>query len=133
MSYLRSKGLRFTRERQELLKEIMAIHEHFEVDDVLLRLRRRHVGVSQTTIYRTLHLLIDSGLVHKTPCDTMKARYEHVLGHGHHDHMVCVRCGKVIEFSDRRIESAQRGAARRNEFAVLGHRLVISGICRGCR
>lgn len=132
-SYLNSKGMRFTGERRQIMEEVMRLHEHFEVEDILLRLRRRGAAVSQTTIYRTLPLLVDSGLVRKTPCDRMKARYEHVLGHDHHDHMVCIRCGEVTEFADKSIERAQREAAKNKKFAMLGHRLVISGICHKCR
>ncbi len=131
--YLKSKGLRLTREREEILKEIMKIHGHFEVEDIYLRLRRKKVKVSQTSIYRTLPLLVESGIVQKTPCDRMKARYEHVLGHRHHDHMVCIKCGRIIEFSNERIERLQEEAGKKYRFEILGHRLVLSGLCEECR
>jgi len=131
--YLASKGLRFTREREEILQEVMKIHSHFEVEDLFARLRKKKAGISRASIYRTLPLLLDSGIVRKTPCEAMRARYEHILGHEHHDHMVCLRCGRVIEFKDDDIERLQEKAAKAHGFHVLGHRLVISGLCSRCR
>jgi Fur family ferric uptake transcriptional regulator len=131
--FLRTKGLRFTRERREILSEVMKIHNHFEVDDIFLGLRKRSIKVSHASIYRTLPLLVESGIVLKTPCDKMSARYEHIVGHKHHDHFVCVKCGKIIEFNDTRIEKLQEENARKHHFKMSGHRLVIRGLCEKCR
>ncbi len=131
--FLRTKGLRFTRERRNILSEIMKTHSHFEVEDIYMRLRKKNIKVSQASIYRTLPLLVESGIVLKTPCDKMTARYEHVIGHKHHDHMVCMKCGKVIEFRDQNIEKLQEKDAKKHRFEMLGHRLVISGLCERCR
>ncbi len=132
-SYLTSKGLRFTRERKEILAEVMRIHGHFEVEDIFSRLRKKKVDISRASIYRSLPLFLDSGIVRKTPCDVMSARYEHVLGHEHHDHMICVKCGRVIEFKKDGIEKLQEEAVREHGFKMLGHRLIISGLCKDCR
>ena len=132
-SYLGSRGLRLTRERREILGEIMKIHGHFEVEDIYMRLRKKNIKVSQTSIYRTLPLLVESGIVRKTPCDRMKARYEHVLGHRHHDHMVCLKCGRILEFNNERIEQLQKEVGKKYSFEILGHRLVLSGVCEKCR
>jgi len=131
--FLKSKGLRFTRERRDILGEVMKIHDHFEVDDIFLRLRKRSIKISHASIYRTLPLLVESGIVLKTPCDKMNARYEHVVGHKHHDHFVCVNCGRIIEFNDTKIEKLQEENAKKFRFKMLGHRLVISGLCEKCR
>lgn len=130
--YLNSKGLRFTRERREILDEVMRTHSHFEVEDIFAGLRKKNANISRASIYRTLPLLLDSGIVHKTLCEVMRARYEHVLGHEHHDHMVCVKCGKVIEFKKDGIEKLQEEAAKEHRFKMIGHRLVISGLCKDC-
>jgi Fur family ferric uptake transcriptional regulator len=131
--FLRERGLRFTRERKAVLREVMAVHGHFEAYDIAARLRKKGKRVSQTSVYRTLPLLIESGIVRKTPCEDMKARFEHVFGHTHHDHLVCLRCGKVIEFRNDGIEKLQKDVARRKKFAMVGHRLIISGYCSRCR
>jgi len=132
MEYLGLKGLRFTKERREILKAVMGMHNHFEVEDIFLKLRNKGIKVSQTSIYRTLPLLVESGIVLKNTCDKMHARYEHVLGHEHHDHMVCIKCGKIIEFQDEEIEKLQVRAGRKNNFKIIGHRLVIRGFCDKC-
>jgi Fur family ferric uptake transcriptional regulator len=131
--YLSSKGLRLTGERKEILDEIMRTHTHFEVEDIFSSLRKKDSSVSRASIYRMLPLLLDSGIIRKTPCEVMKARYEHVLGHEHHDHMVCIKCGKTIEFKKERIEKLQQEAAREHHFRMLGHRLIISGLCKDCK
>ena len=132
-SYLISKSLRFTPERRKILKEVMGIHGHFEVEDIFTRLRRKKANISRASIYRTMPLLLDSGIVRKTPCELMAARYEHILGHEHHDHMVCISCGRIIEFKKDKIEKLQEDAAKEHAFKILGHRLIISGLCKGCR
>ena len=130
--YLSSRGLKLTRERKEILKAIMETHSHFEVDDIFIKLRRKKLKISQTSIYRTLPLLVESGIVLKNTCDRMTARYEHVLGHDHHDHMVCVKCGKIIEFQEDNIEELQVKVSKKHKFKILGHRLVIRGLCEKC-
>jgi len=131
--YLSSKGLRLTGERKEILDEVMHTHSHFEVEDIFYKLRRKDANVSRASIYRMLPLLLESGIIRKTHCDVMKARYEHVLGHEHHDHMVCVKCGKTIEFKKEEIEKLQQEAAKEHHFKMLGHRLIISGLCKNCK
>lgn len=131
--YLTSNGLRFTRERKEILDEVMKVHNHFEVEDIYAGLRRKKTDISRASIYRVMPLLINSGIVRKTPCEEMKARYEHILGHEHHDHMVCVKCGKTIEFKKEGIEKLQQEAVKEHHFRMLGHRLIISGLCGDCK
>ena len=131
-SFLRRKGLRFTPERLSILKEVMASNGHFEADDIFVRLRRKKNRASQTSVFRTLPLLVEAGIVRKTPCDQMEARYEPVFGMDHHDHLICIRCGRIIEFSDEEIERLQEKVAREHQFTLLGHRLVLSGYCDQC-
>ena len=131
--FLKKKGLRNTPERFAILREVQASEGHFEVDDIFVRLRGNKPRVSQTTVFRTLNLLVEAGMVNKTLCDRMEARYEAVFGMDHHDHLVCLRCGRVIEFKDEAIETFQEKVARKYNFALVGHRLVLSGYCQACR
>lgn len=132
-AYLKSKGLRFTAERRTILREIMALHDHFEPEVFVFALRGKGLNVSRASVYRTLPLLVEAGIVHKTSFDVLGARYEHIFGHEHHDHMVCVRCGEIIEFTNDEIESLQKEVAEKYEFEMVGHRLVIRGLCGKCR
>lgn len=131
--FLKTKGLRNTPERLAILREVMASGGHFEAEDIFLRLRANKPKVSQTSIFRTLNLLVEAGMVHKTLCDRMGARYEAVFGIDHHDHLVCIRCGRVIEFKEDAIEKLQEKVARKHHFRLVGHRLVLSGYCERCR
>lgn len=131
--YLKKNGLRFTPEREVILKEVFSIHNHFEADDLLVIFRRRGDRVSRASIFRTLKLLVESGLLSRIIIGDNRAYYEHVFGHDHHDHMVCLECGKIIEFSNLNIESIQDTVCKDYDFHPTDHILKISGYCRGCR
>lgn len=112
----------------------MRIDRHFEIEELIERLRQCQAAVSRASIYRTLSLLISSGLVDKTSFDAAGPCYEIVRGHhDHHDHMVCVKCGKLIEFKQAEIERLQEEVAEEHGFNMRGHRLTIYGVCRNCR
>lgn len=130
--YLENHGLRFTQERRLILSEINSLSDHFEVEDLVLQLRSSGRQVSTASVYRTIPLLIDAGIIIKNPCDQMQARLEPVFGHEHHDHLVCIKCKKIIEFRDDEIEKRQETVAKTHGFSMEGHRLVISGYCPEC-
>jgi Fur family ferric uptake transcriptional regulator len=131
--FLKNRKMRCTDERVAILREAVSMGSHFEADDIFVRLRRKKTGASHASVYRTIPLLVEAGIIRKTPCDHMDGRYESVFGEDHHDHLVCVRCGKVIEFRDDAIEKLQKKVARKYKFKMLGHRHVLSGICEKCR
>ena len=97
-SYISKKGLRNTPEREEIIKEIFASHDHFDVDELYLRLRRKGSRVSKASIYRNLPLIMESCLISEVWHEDGHMHYEHIYGHGHHCHLRCIQCGKVIEF-----------------------------------
>ncbi len=130
--FLANQGMRYTKERRLILEEVMSRHDHFAPEDILVSLRAKGEKVSNASVYRTLPLLIDCGIVAKNALGSMEAGLEHVLGHKHHDHLVCVDCGKIIEFTNDEIENLQEQVAREHGFIVNGHRLVISGRCSDC-
>jgi len=131
--FLASRGLRLTRDRQTILAQVFATHDHFSMDDLFVALRLRGKRLSKTTLYRNLPLLVESGLIRRVPRDTENGRFEHVLGHPHHDHLICLTCGREIEFSSDQIERAQDDICRRFAFEPVRHRLGIWGYCRSCR
>jgi Fur family ferric uptake transcriptional regulator len=128
---LKKKGLRCTPERLAILRQVIAVKGHFEAEDIFIRLRRKKI--SRASVYRTLSLLVEAGIVRKTPCDFMEARYEPVFGLQHHDHLVCLQCGQIIEFRDHAIETRIEQTARNHRFRLKGHRLILSGYCDKCR
>lgn len=131
-NYLEENGMRYTQERRLILNEIASLSDHFEVEDLVSHLRSNGKKVSTASVYRTIPLLIDAGIIIKNPCDQMQARLEPVLGFEHHDHLICIKCKKMVEFRDDGIEKLQKTVAEKYGFIMEGHRLVISGYCPGC-
>ncbi len=131
--YLQSRGMRITRERRAIVDEIYSRHEHFDADELLARLQQSQseIPVSRPTVYRTLEVLVEAGLLKKMTL-AGRAVYEHDYGYPQHDHMYCERCGKLIEFSHNQIKELCQAAAREHQFRVTGHRLIVSGICAAC-
>jgi Fur family ferric uptake transcriptional regulator len=132
--YLLDRGLKTTRERQLIAREVLVISEHFDPEVLQDRLRRKGTRVSRATIYRTLEHLINSGLVRKTSLDFehKAAFYENTLVRRHHEHMICVGCGAVIEFTSDQIESLQDEICEKHRFKPVRHTHQILGYCRKC-
>lgn len=131
--FLKNKGLKLTKEREAIIGEIYSLHGHFDPDELLVRLRKKGSRVSKASIYRTIPLLIESGLIEEVIKVDKHAHYEHTYGHGHHDHMICMKCGKVIEFHSNSLEALQEKVCRDNGFSGKSHTLEIKGYCRKCR
>lgn len=130
--YLRGHRLRMTRERRSILDEMLEVRGHFDADQLMMLFRRKGRPVSRATLYRTLARLVDAGLVHKIEMATGQARYEPMFGRHHHDHMVCVECGRIIEFESRDIERLQDEICQRKKFTMTGHTHQIRGTCESC-
>ena len=130
--FLKNKGRKFTPQRQEILKAIFSFHKHFDVDGLFEILRKKGENISRATIYRAIPLLIKSGLIKEALRGEAKITYEHIFGHEHHDHLVCVGCGKIIEFKNDKIEKLQKAVCRKYNFHSLEHRLGIKGYCKKC-
>jgi Fur family ferric uptake transcriptional regulator len=131
--FLKRRGLKTTRERTALFDEIFSTHRHFDAEDLVLRMRERGAKISRATVYRTLELLHDCGLVGRVRLNEEKYRYERLRKGEHHDHLVCTMCGKVIEFVDRAIERRQETVCRAHDFAATSHSHQIRGLCASCR
>src|ERR1700693_4933432 len=131
--YLGGRALKRTAERQALFDEIFARHEHVEADELLVRLRAKHKKLSRATIYRTLELMVDSGIVGRLRIGEAGYRYERLRAGDHHDHLICDHCGRVLEFFEPKIEALQDEVALRYGFVLLSHTHQMRGICRGCR
>jgi Fur family ferric uptake transcriptional regulator len=130
--YVQSKGLKFTPERQAILNHVFECHGHFEAEELLIDMRKSNKRVSKATIYRTLSLLVNSGLLREVIFGEKHAHYEHVYGHEHHEHLVCIGCGKIIEFTDERIEKFQEEICIANKFKAESHKFQIMGYCVDC-
>lgn len=130
--FLNRKGLKFTRERQKILREVFAFHRHFAPAELLEKMRSKKIKVSKASIYRALPLLVESGLIEQVDKNDKHAHYEHTFGHGHHDHLICLKCGSVIEVFSPKLEAIQEEICRENCFSGMTHTLEIKGHCRTC-
>lgn len=132
--YIKQKKLKFTTERKNILKEIFFIHSHFEADALYLSLRQRNDRkISRATVYRTLPLLEESGLIRKVVFIDKHTHYENVYSHKHHEHLICIKCGKVIEFYRKSLEDTLEDVAKEKEFQAVAHKLEITGYCKNCQ
>jgi len=130
--YLRSRGVKFTAPRKRILEAVLELCEHFEAEQLLFTLRQQGRRVAKATIYRTLPLLVDCGILKQVRFDVKQAYYERCFGETAHDHMVCRRCGRIIEFGSDDVIVLRAKLARENRFHAVSHRFQISGLCWDC-
>ena len=132
--FLLTKNLRLTKERQIIIEEVFAEHSHFDADELIERLARRDDGrrVSRATIYRSLALLEEAGLIRKVARQDDRDVYDHNYGYPQHDHLICQACGRLIEFSEPRIQALLEEIASQRGFRMKGHRLEVDGLCDEC-
>jgi Fur family ferric uptake transcriptional regulator len=126
------KGIRMTPPRAAVVDELLEARDHVTADELADRLRRRGKRVSKATVYRTLTILKDSGLFDAHDFGTGARHYEPIADRPHHDHMYCIGCGKIEEFSNDQIERLQERIARRFRFRIVYHSHKLFGYCADC-
>jgi Fur family transcriptional regulator, ferric uptake regulator len=130
--YLKRHGIKFTEPRRRILEAVIDLDEHFEAEQVLFALRERGQRVAKATIYRTLPLLVDCGVLKQIRFDVKQAHYEFCYGEDAHDHMVCRRCGRIVEFASDDVIALREKLAAKHRFHGISHRFQISGLCWEC-
>ena len=126
---LTKRKLKFTRQREAILEVIFHGEKHLTLDDILEQAREHHPGIGYATVYRTMKLMVECDLVDEHKFADGQARYERGTSH-HHDHMICVDCGKIIEFEDEEIERLQHQLAVDMGFELVDHRHEIYVRCQ---
>jgi Fur family ferric uptake transcriptional regulator len=132
VSFLKDNQQRVTPERKEVLDEAFARHDHFTADELADEMKMKGSKVGRATVFRTLDLMVKAGVVKKIRDEDTHAHYEHILGHAEHDHMICDRCGKFIEYLTPEIKQILEREARKVNFKVRTFRATIFGICEIC-
>mgnify|MGYP005847731375 CR=1 FL=1 len=129
-TYLREHKQRQTPERFMVLEEIYRSDGHFDADDIFFRLKNSGTRVSRATVYNTLDLLIECGLVQRQQFGKNQYYYERSYAYHQHDHLICTECGVVIEFCDPRILEIQNLMEEIYEFDIQSHSLHFFGTCK---
>jgi Fur family ferric uptake transcriptional regulator len=130
--YLTENHLKHSRQRVIILENFLETEGHPSVDDLYQIIQRKHPEIGRTTVYRTLKLLCDAELAEAIELQDGLTRFEHRYKHEHHDHMICVECGVIMEFASEEIERLQYAIATRHGFTVDSHRHQIFGVCQKC-
>ena len=129
-AYLEKNHLKQTRQREVILQTFLDSQRHVTSEDLYQSVREKHANIGYTTVYRTMKLLVEAGLATERHFDDGITRYE--IEHEHHDHLVCTRCGKIVEFECAMIEQAQNDIVARYGFRLLRHRHELYGHCPEC-
>ena len=130
--FLRSRKLKLTGERLAVLASIFQWESHFDAETLHAHLRTAGRDISRATVYRTLDLLVQSGLVRKNSLGASHANYEAAQDDEHHDHLICLNCSQVVEFYRPDIENLQEQICAAHGFKLVHHSLQIFGLCPGC-
>ena len=129
-NYIREKGLRRTSQRDVIVEAAFSTEEHFTAEQLWDMARRIDPGTSRATLYRTLSLLVESGLLTEIDLGRDQKYYDpNFVDHPHHNHLICVDCGKVIEFEDEHIETLFDCITRRLGFRPTKKSMRIEACC----
>jgi Fur family ferric uptake transcriptional regulator len=127
----RSRPQRFTGQQRDLVRYVFTQHNHFDADNLIDDLKKAGLRVSRATVYRTLNKLVDAGLLRRLELG-QRMYFEHDYGYPQHEHLVCERCNRIIEFQSSALDSLLREACSSHQFQSNGHTLIIRGTCAEC-
>ena len=127
-----SGGLKATRQREEIFRIFLTSSGHRNLSEIYARVTKVNPKIGFTTVYRTMRLLTRLGLAAQRKFADGETRYEPVSRGEHHDHLICLNCGKIIEFEDENLEALQEGVAQHYRFEISHHRMELYGRCADC-
>jgi Fur family ferric uptake transcriptional regulator len=130
--FLRAKGLHESKVRDLVVETFIAADDHMSLDSILTKVRAKNPGVGMATVYRTMRLLEEAGLVQARDFSGATV-FEVTSGRPHHDHLICERCGRIVEFVSEAIERMQEKVATDHGFVLQRHRHELFGLCDKCR
>lgn len=128
--HVKRSGLRMTRQRRVIAEVIMELEGHVNIEELYDAVRARDKNIGYATLYRTLKLLREVGIVSSTQFGEGPARYESNVAREHHDHLVCQRCGLIIEFENDEIERLQVLIAEQHGMRLVDHTMELYGVCK---
>lgn len=132
-TYLKENNLRSTPERFRILDEVMNGSGHFDADELYTKLRNKGVKVSRATVYNSLEVLVNCGLISKYRFGENHSRFEKAFGRPRHDHLICLNCGDIIEFISEKINKLQEEVCKEKNFTPQNSTFQIFGLCSRCQ
>lgn len=130
--FLEGKDLKLTSQRRTILRQAIEADGHFSAEKLLDLSKKADDTISKATVYRTLALLKESKILEEQDFGDGRKVYERAQGRKHHDHLICIKCGKIIEFENEHIEKLQDAEAKKNQFRIVYHSLKLFGFCKSC-
>jgi Fur family ferric uptake transcriptional regulator len=132
-TYMVKKGLRSTDQRKLIVETFFHSDNHVSIEELLAEVRASDPRVGYATVYRTLKLLTECGVAYERRFGDGLTRYELADETTHHDHLICVECGDIVEFEESRIEDLQEKVARKYGFELRSHKHELYGFCPACQ
>lgn len=131
---VKQKGLKYTEQREVVLKILMHAQEHLTAEEIynLIKVKEPDSNIGIATVYRALSFLEEVNLIASIAFGNEGKKYES-NAKAHHDHLICTSCGKIVEFVDEEIEKRQEKIAKLNNFKVSSHSMQLYGICEKCQ
>jgi Fur family ferric uptake transcriptional regulator len=130
--YLKNQGLRQSSRRDRIVETFFKVKGHTTAEELFGEVRKKDKLVGLTTIYRTLRLLTQCGLAVERKFDRKEATFEPAQVGEHHDHLICLECGTIVEFENKTIETLQEVVAKEHSFTITRHVMELYGTCQKC-
>jgi len=130
--FIAGKGLKNTKQREAVAEVFFSTTGHISAEELYQKVSKKHPGIGLTTVYRTLKLLTEAGLAKERRFGEPQGVFEKEDSDKHHDHLICTRCGKIIEFKNPKIEKLQDEVASKYGFVVEDHKMELYGLCSNC-
>lgn len=131
--WIKEQGLKATSQREDIAQVFFSTNRHISVEELYNEVRQINPRVGYATVYRTMKLVKECGLAAERHFADGQARFENIEEERHHDHIICERCGRILEFVHPQIEQLQEHVSKQFDFLATTHKMEIYGICRECR
>jgi Fur family ferric uptake transcriptional regulator len=131
--HLKNKGLLHSTQREQILDIFLKTEKHPTIGDLYELVRKKNPKIGLATVYRAMRVTCDAGLARETDFGDGVRRFEHEYQHQHHHHLVCLKCNKVIEISNGKLEKIQKELAKKHNFTITKDTMKIFGTCRTCK
>jgi Fur family ferric uptake transcriptional regulator len=132
-AHMVKKGLRNTDQRRLIVETFFRVPNHVSIEELLSEVRGKDPRVGYATVYRTLKLLTECGVAFERRFGDGLARYELADEASHHDHLICVECGAIVEFEEPSVEALQEAVAKKHGYLLRSHRHELYGVCPSCQ